>query len=580
MTKSGPTSEVKKQSGQDQRVVGRRFHAPQWLVLLSPIILYLVTSWLFMSPPHFSDLTKAIFNNGGDPQQFVWFYNWWPYSLMHHLNPFITRYSWYPLGYNLAWATSIPTLSLLMSPITLLGSAVLSFNLTAILSPVFASTACFFLVYYITKKYTPSLLAGYIYGFSSYEMSELLGHPQIYVDFLIPLLVLLVLLRLKNRIRSVSFIILSGLLLALQFGIATELFSTYVCFAIIGLIIFYIFVPSLRTRLLVISRELGLAVILFLVIASPYIYYLIRGYAHVPGVIHPISAFSINAANYFIPTPITLVGGHALSGLYKYFTANLSENGGYIGLPILLILLYITIKYWRQRVVRACVILLAVILVCALGPRLHIIGQAGSSIPMPWALVSWLPIIKYAQPDRFTVYGFMLIALLIGFWLSRETTPRNRSLKYVAAALGIVCILPNTAQYTWSSVSIPAVLQRTSITAHIPPQSNLLILPFERQGNSDYYQYASGMYFTQTGGYIGPLPKKYINNTVVSSLENGIIAPSFAHNFAYFCTLNRVNFIVYLPQTSPLIISAITSLHWPTEHFESASIVRVPTRSH
>jgi hypothetical protein len=49
---------------------------------------------------------------------FIWAMVWWPHAIAHGLNLFITQALWAPLGFNLAWGTFVPGLSLLAFPIT------------------------------------------------------------------------------------------------------------------------------------------------------------------------------------------------------------------------------------------------------------------------------------------------------------------------------------------------------------------------------------------------------------------------------------------------------------------------------
>lgn len=66
-------------------------------------------------------------NVGGDAWSFVWFLNWWPWSIMHGHNPLYSSFVYAPHGYDLTWATAVPTAALLALPITLIfGAFVLS----------------------------------------------------------------------------------------------------------------------------------------------------------------------------------------------------------------------------------------------------------------------------------------------------------------------------------------------------------------------------------------------------------------------------------------------------------------------
>ena len=68
--------------------------------------------YLFLSLLYFGklgDWGHMYLGWGLDPIQFIWFLNWWPWAIAHRLNPFISYYVWYPQGFNLTWATSVPS---------------------------------------------------------------------------------------------------------------------------------------------------------------------------------------------------------------------------------------------------------------------------------------------------------------------------------------------------------------------------------------------------------------------------------------------------------------------------------------
>ena len=551
------------------------------LIITLPLVLYALASCLFLRPPSLAALHNDVFNSSPDPQQFVWFLNWWPYALTHHLNPFITKFAWYPHGYNLAWDTSVPALAYIMAPVTLIGGAVLSFNLIALLGPPLSALACFYLIYRITKRFLPALIGGYIYGFSTFEMGQLAGHPQMYVNFLVPIIVLLCWRHVYQKTRAALFVSLTGILLALQFGISTEIFTTLIIFLTVAFVVFYLLQPEIRDKLAVLAKHFYGAVGVSLLLASPYLYYMVVGYNSVPGSLHPPDIFSADTLNFVVPTPITQLGGRLVLGLSQHFTGNYSEDGAYIGLPLLAILVYIAFKYWQRIYMRALVVLLVLIMLFALGPKLHIAGHTGHiggiiGLPLPWIIPAHLPLLRSALPGRLTMYMFLVIAIIIGAWLSYKTSRRNQVVKYAAVLVGIACIVPAVSQYTWSYVPVPHVFRKSQVSKYIPQGSNVLILPYGPLGSDMYYQYASGMWFMQSGGYVGAAPTSYSGSPVLNALLEGTPRPRFGKELEQFCASNRVTKIVYLPQTNPAIVGAIHSLDWPTRTVHGAAIVSVP----
>jgi len=543
------------------------------LVLSSPVFIYLIFSIVFFAlKPNFS-LTHSIFNlnifnTSPDPEIFIWSFNWWPFAIAHHLNPFLTKYVWYPSGFNLVWATSIPVLSLLFSPITYFFGAIASFNLTALLAPVLSGASMFYLVYVITRKYLPSLLAGYIFGFSSYELGQLLGHTNLYVTFCIPLLILLFILRYQDKLKRYVFILLSALLLAVQFGISTEVFATFLTFSFIGLLIFLTFSDK-KTRILILKTTLdfGYSLVLALVILSPFLYYIVKGYKEAFNSLPKSSAFayySTDLLNFIIPTPITAIGHSLFAKTTAKFAGDFLEEGAYLGIPFILIFLYITIKNRKNLIYKSLAILFLILVIAAMGPVLHIDGKA-ENLTLPWNIAEHLPLLGSAIADRFSMYIFLVLALLIGLWLSVKTSKRNYVIKLLVVIIAIIFILPNTSMYFWQPTPKPKLFQPNLISRYIPKDSNVIILPYGYLGNSMLYQYESGMDFTQSGGYISITPPiNFAQNPLISSFYSNTPLANFKPLLISFCKQNKVTRIIYRPDASKVLVKELKSLNWKT----------------
>jgi hypothetical protein len=76
----------------------------------------------------------------GDSDEYSWFLAWIPYSLGHGLDPLISSYVNFPHGVNLMWNTSVILPGLVMSPITLIFDAALSYNILITAAPALGAT--------------------------------------------------------------------------------------------------------------------------------------------------------------------------------------------------------------------------------------------------------------------------------------------------------------------------------------------------------------------------------------------------------------------------------------------------------
>ena len=132
---------------------------------LAALAAYTAVSVLFFGLPVLGHLSRAYIGgatgNPHDPSLFMWHLVWWPHALGHGLNPFLPKVVWAPSGANLAWVTSIPGASLLVSPITITAGPVVAYNLLVLLAPALAAWSAFGLCRYVTKAFWPSLLGGY-----------------------------------------------------------------------------------------------------------------------------------------------------------------------------------------------------------------------------------------------------------------------------------------------------------------------------------------------------------------------------------------------------------------------------------
>ena len=101
------------------------------------------------------------------------------------------------------------------------------------------------------------------------------------------------------------------------------------------------------------------------------------------------------------------------------FTSGLPELGGYLGIPLLIILVIVATTMRPGRARRGVWMLLLAAFVAdllAAGPVMkengHRLGQG------PWALIQHLPALGAAIPVRLAMYAILFIALAVALWLA------------------------------------------------------------------------------------------------------------------------------------------------------------------
>ncbi|MGB8684706.1 MAG: hypothetical protein WCD12_17625 [Candidatus Binatus sp.] len=458
-----------------------------------------------------------------DPPQTMWFFNWWRFSLAHGLNPFVSDWVWAPLGSNLAWATFVPLPAWFSIPLQVTVGEPATYNLIITLALPLAAFSAFLLCRHVTRAFWPSVLGGYIFGFSSYMLGEVLVHLDLVSVFPVPLIALLTLKKLDGEISARRFALLLAALLTMQFLCFPELFATITIVGGFALLLgLALFGQDLRTRLigLIPPAIAGCAITAGLL--SPYLFYMLaRGFPHSP--IWKPGTYSADLLAFVVPTETVMLGTARLAGgITQTFQSDIYENGAYLGIAIIFFIEVFRRRYWREPVGKFLTLMFVVLVIAAMGPSLHIAGQQG--FWMPWAIVGRLPLISVALPVRFMLYAFLVVAIMIAIWFA--ASPARPLTKRMAAAVILLSIAPNMNASFWvSSLDIPAFFTDRTYATELEPREIIMPLPWGQRGNSMYWQLQSDMYFRMAGGWTGISPFEFARMPVANYFYGGIDLP-------------------------------------------------------
>jgi hypothetical protein len=538
------------------------------------LLIYLILSLSFFGKA--GSWTRWVCGYGSDPLSFVWFIQWWSFALTHHLNPFISYYVWYPIGDNITWHTSVLSASLLTLPITLLGGGALTYNLLTVTAPALAAWTAFLLTRHLTRDWAAAFIGGYLFGFSSYELGQMLGHLNLDLIFLLPLAILLCLRHVRGALNRAYFVPAFAVLLMLQLGLSTEILATSCILGAMTWIVFLACAPATdRPGLRLLAIDIVLAGALMTVLAAPFLFFLIKGLAGVPQEINPISVFSADPLNYLIPTGVTRFGRTQFAPIAALFTGNASEQGAYLGLPLVFLMTFYFRDQMLRPYVRALFIAMLILVAASLGPWLHFAGVQ-TQLRLPWSLVEKLPLIKSALPTRFTMFISLISAIVTALYLAAPNIGRRRPWRFALAGLACLFLLPNTQAYTWQRWPTQPFFTPQNVHRVLGAKSNVLILPFGGYGPAMAWQLDAGMGFTQSGGYTGFVPPSEWSFAILNDLLLGTTGPDFSNDLTAFCATHGVDHILIGPGTSAPLITAITALGWPQHTDHGVIVVQVP----
>jgi hypothetical protein len=482
------------------------------LRLSSPaaFLVYLAVALAYLVPPIASDpLHRHIGGLFTDPQIFIWSFAWWPHALGGGANPFYTHAIWAPDGVNLAWTTSVPGLALPFAPLTLAFGPTFAYNVACVLMPALAAWTAFLLCRDVTGRALPSLVGGYLFGFSAYVLSAELSHIHTAAVFLLPLVALLVLRFLRGQLSGRALVVLLGLALAWQATLSTEVLFMLTLALLVSLAAAALFVRAARARLRSLLVPLAGAYLLGALLVAPLAYFVLSASDQTPN--PGASTFSGDLLNFVVPTRASF-GGWWSSAVAARFPGNDIERGAYIGIPTLVILCWFWLARRRSPSARLLLVLFAAGVVATLGSWLTIDGHR--YVRFPWRLVAGHAYFENVMPVRFAVYCALIAAVVVAMWLAAGIGPRWA--RVLLAVLAVLAVAPSLSWGGWARTpDVPAFFRDGAYRDCIPRNTNVVAFPFGPRGDSMIWQADSGFWFRMAGGYITPVvPRSFTTREI------------------------------------------------------------------
>jgi hypothetical protein len=439
----------------------------------------------------------------GDPPQTDWFLGWTPYALSQGRSPWFSEHLMAPDGVNLMWNTLLPLPGLLAAPVTLTAGVLASHTLLAVLAFAGSATS----MWWVTGRFAAwpwaRFAAGLLYGFSPYLVAQGTGHLNLSLVLLPPVVLLLAHeLYVRQRLRAVVAGGLLGLVAFAQMMTTLEVLASTFVVAVAGTVVLAVQQRRHLSRPRVRHAVIGLvtAAGLLSALAAWPLWALFAGPQAVPGPVQDTSPYAADLLGIVVPTIHQVLGTDAT----LTWGGNDSENGSYLGLPLLVVLAALAWRFRSVPVVRWAAVLGAVAWVLSLGERLHVGGTA-TEVPLPYAAVGALPVLHNLAAVRLSLYVVLCAALVLAVGLDRLHA-RGRLRPAVALPVATLCALPLLPAwpYSYEHAGTPAYFT-TSAVERVPAGSLALTYPVPRAHPSSapmLWQAQAGYRYRSVGGYV------------------------------------------------------------------------------
>ncbi len=483
-----------------------------WLVLALYLAGAFAVTWrLWVSP--------ASRMQAGDPTDvdlFAWFIRYSAESVAHGSLPhLVTTAMNAPRGVNLMWNTSLLLPGVLLTPVTLLAGPQVS--LTVLLTLGFAGSAA--TMFWVLRRWSvsiwPAALGGAVYGFSPAMAASGLGHYQVQFAVLPPLIIDALLRILTGRGRPVRTGAWLGLLAAVQLFTGEELLlDTAVAGLVIAVVLVLVNAREVAGRATAAAAGLGSAVVAALVLGGYGLWVQFHGPLTEHGSPWKVTHFRNRAAAFVTPGSNLLLHTKADAAAMAAHPLYVVEYVGYLGWPLLVVLVAATIRYWADRRIRVAALSCAVVESLSLGTVQVVHGVTVPPALLPWHWLAHLPVLSQVLVNRLSILADGLAAAVLAVALDLALLAGQRAgggwwRRGIPVAIAVIATAPLIPlPYQATPVSpVPAGYQAAFRRLQLPRDAPVLVLPlgYGYQSIALRWYAETGNPGSMNGGYfIGP----------------------------------------------------------------------------
>jgi hypothetical protein len=478
---------------------------------------------------------------GLDNIMHAWFWGWFAVAIAHHWNPFFSNYGTTPITTNLLWNNANLVFGLVTWPLM---ASIGPITTIGVVYVALITAGGGFMAMQIrphVKHLSSALVGGLFFCFAPWMQSELAaGHLSEFSVATIPLgwWVGKHLLRAARESRRLPvWSAMAGAWIVLQYWVNKEILATSLVVGLGFLLVYLTRGKKINLRLerrWLVGAVIGCGVVITLLAFPLMVQFASRGTPHGFTNTSP-NSYVIDLLAYIVPGYGQMVAfgfTHAIAGK---FTGNALEVDGYLGLPLIAVLVWIGVKRHADNLVRFGIVCAAVAAVVAAGPWVHI-GGVRLDIPLPGLILEHLPIFDLMVPARAMMFVLIGVACMIAGGWDAMMEPRNRRTLILAAAIVAMTLLPSVGEMTgvWGfSLPPPPRVLSSSTLRSLPLGATVVLVPSATRGNhgvSMYWQVLDDFRFKDPFGYMlrpepglgyqeAPPPSPLSN--VVTSLSSG-----------------------------------------------------------
>ncbi|GAB2589387.1 glycosyl transferase [Paractinoplanes abujensis] len=414
----------------------RRARADLWALLSYAVLSALVTFQIWRDPNG-----RVLASNDDDHNVFLFMLAHGERVIFHGDNPFFSDRLNVPDGVNMMANTSVLVLSLPLAPVTHWFGPGFTVALLITLGLAGTATAWYWVLSrHLVRSRLAAWIGGLWCGFAPTMISHANGHVNFVSQWVLPFIVWQA-LRLREPGRALRGGLILGLLIVLQVFINEESLL-FTALALGVFVIAYAVLAPARARGAARHMAAGLGVaatVAVTLLAYPLWYqFFAKGNYH--GQPFAPDMYATDLASIVGFARQSLAGNAELT---RRMSVSATEDNMFFGPIGFVMIVASVVVLWRSVAARAAAVSALVLLVMSMGPELVVFGSR-TGIPLPFGLISHVPIIDLVSVTRFAMVPATIAGVLLALATDRrrEFSPRGQRLWQVGLVLALVPLFP------------------------------------------------------------------------------------------------------------------------------------------
>ncbi|MFF3866405.1 hypothetical protein [Micromonospora sp. NPDC001898] len=456
------------------------------------------------------DVDGRLLGSRPDDQGFnEWMLAYAARAVTHLENPFLTTLQNAPEGVNLMANVGMQLPGVLLTPVTLLGGASLSYLVLITLNLAGTGFAWYWVLSrHLVDSRAAAVTGGLFCAFAPAMIAHSNGHPHITAQWLVPFLVWRI-VRLTRSGSPVREGLVLGALVAVQFFISLEILFLVALGALMAVVAHLVLRPreSLRIApraLLTLATAGGLV----LLVAAYPLWMQFAGPQHRIG--HPgdPDVYTLRLKSFVAYATESIAGGpDSARGL----APNATEQASFFGWPVLVLVGATVVALRRELAVRVLAVVALVSGVLALGSTVSW-GPEKSDIPAPFVLLRGLPIVDAMVIARFALITTVVLGLLLALAVARLEGLRSHAsraavpLRVLTVAALVAALLPMlpTPLPARGRVPVPDFVTSGEWRGHVAEGRTLVPVPVHNMTSINWGSAALTDFAVPQGYFLGP----------------------------------------------------------------------------